>query len=91
MHIPALGFGLGVMALIGVALGLAVLAGVAATVTTRPKYAVIDDAAALVAGYSTALTVAAGLLLTAAALGLATLRHRPADTNEAELATTSTG
>ena len=67
---------------IGVALGLAVLAGVAAAVTARPEYAAADAATAAVAGYSTALTVAAGLLLAAAALALATLRHGTADTNE---------
>jgi EmrB/QacA subfamily drug resistance transporter len=67
---------------IGVALGLAVLAGVAASVTARPEYAAADAATALVAGYGTALTVAAGVLLAAAALGFATLSHRPARANE---------
>ena len=75
---------------IGVAVGLAVLAGVAAAVTARPEYDAATRTTALVAGYSTALTVAAGLLLVAAALGLATLRHRPAQTNAAELTATST-
>jgi EmrB/QacA subfamily drug resistance transporter len=70
---------------IGVALGLAVLAGVAAAVTARPQNAATDAATALVAGYSTALIAAAALLLAAAALALATLRHRPADTTTAEL------
>ncbi|MFL6132630.1 MAG: MFS transporter, partial [Nocardioidaceae bacterium] len=74
---------------IGVALGLAVLAGVAATVTAQPENAAPDATTALVAGYGTALTVAAGLLLAAAALGLATLRHQPADTNAAEFAASS--
>jgi predicted MFS family arabinose efflux permease len=59
---------------IGVAVGLAVLAGVAATVSARPDYASADPATALVAGYGTALTVAAGILLAAAVLSLATLR-----------------
>lgn len=74
---------------IGVALGLAVLAGVAATVTAQPDNAAADATTALVAGYSTALTVATGLLLAAAALGLATLRHQPADTSTADSAPAS--
>lgn len=58
---------------IGVALGLAVLAGVAATVTagsgsTAPQ--------ALVDGYSTALVVGTGILLAAAVLALLTLSGR---------------
>jgi EmrB/QacA subfamily drug resistance transporter len=60
---------------VGVALGLAVLAGVAATVTARPEYDTADPATALVAGYGTALAVAAGILLGAAVLSLATLRR----------------
>jgi predicted MFS family arabinose efflux permease len=59
---------------IGVALGLALLAGIAATTT-----AYADDpvtAEALVAGYSSALAVAAGLLAVAAAVALVTLRGR---------------
>jgi predicted MFS family arabinose efflux permease len=71
---------------IGVALGLAVLAGVAAAVTARPEHAATDAATALVAGYGTALTVAAGLLLAAAALGFATLSHRPVAANEVAIA-----
>jgi EmrB/QacA subfamily drug resistance transporter len=59
---------------VGVAVGLAVLAGVAATVTARPEYTSADPATALIAGYGTALTVAAGILLAAAVLSLATLR-----------------
>jgi predicted MFS family arabinose efflux permease len=66
---------------LGVALGLAVLAGVAATVTTSPERAHTTQAAALVAGYSTALTVAVGILLGAAVLALATLSSRPAETS----------
>ncbi len=57
---------------IGVALGLAVLAGIAANVTSRADTA--DTATALVDGYGTALAAAAGILLAAAVLGLATLR-----------------
>ncbi|WP_275006063.1 MFS transporter [Promicromonospora iranensis] len=58
---------------IGVALGLAILAGVAATVTagtgsTTPQ--------ALVDGYSTALVVGTGILLAAAVLALLTLSSR---------------
>jgi EmrB/QacA subfamily drug resistance transporter len=74
---------------IGVALGLAVLAGVAATVTAQPEYAAADPTTGLVAGYSAALIVAAGLLLAAAAVALATLRRGPAEANEPEFAATS--
>jgi predicted MFS family arabinose efflux permease len=76
---------------IGVALGLAVLAGVAATVTAQPEYAAVDTARGLVAGYGTALTVAAGLLLAAAALGLATLRGGVDDSTELEPVTSAAG
>ncbi|MGC5668643.1 UNVERIFIED_CONTAM: MFS transporter [Kocuria sp. CPCC 205316] len=62
---------------IGVALGLAVLAGIAATVTAAPENEVLPTGEALVAGYGTALTVATGLLLAAAALVLITLNTRP--------------
>jgi MFS family permease len=71
---------------IGVALGLAILAGVAATVAGSPEHADADRTTALVAGYSTALTVAAAVLLAAAALGLTALSPRTPDVNEAELA-----
>jgi MFS family permease len=70
---------------IGVALGLAVLAGIAATVTSAPDHQVLPTGEALVAGYGTAMTVATGLLLAAAALALATLNARPVteeDTHE---------
>lgn len=63
---------------IGVALGLAVLAGVAATVTAQPEKAALGTGEALVAGYGTALTVAAGILLAAGLLALTTLSARPA-------------
>ncbi|CAL9615272.1 putative MFS-type transporter EfpA [Streptomyces sp. enrichment culture] len=62
---------------IGVALGLAVLAGVAATVTAQPEMAALGTGEALVAGYGTALTVAAGILLAAGLLALTTLSARP--------------
>ncbi|WP_309127915.1 MFS transporter [Microbacterium sp.] len=55
---------------IGVALGLAVLAGVAAAVTARTGSA---GPQALVDGYSTALVVGAGILLAAAVLATLTL------------------
>jgi EmrB/QacA subfamily drug resistance transporter len=71
---------------IGVALGLAILAGVAATVAGSPEHADADRTTALVAGYSTALTVAGAMLLAAAALGLTALSPRAPDVNEAELA-----
>ncbi|CAL9667166.1 putative MFS-type transporter EfpA [Streptomyces sp. enrichment culture] len=62
---------------IGVALGLAVLAGVAATVTAQPEKTMLGTGEALVAGYGTALTVAAGILLAAGLLALTTLSARP--------------
>ena len=62
---------------IGVALGLAVLAGVAATVTAAPQHAALATDEALVTGYGTALTVAAALLLAAAVLALTMLNSRP--------------
>ncbi|GAA1133977.1 MFS transporter [Citricoccus alkalitolerans] len=58
---------------IGVALGLAVLAGVAATVTAASGG---TGAQALVGGYSTALVVGAGILLAAAVLAVLTLSGR---------------
>ncbi|WP_402469423.1 MFS transporter [Isoptericola aurantiacus] len=67
---------------IGVALGLALLAGVAATVTARPDNANLPSDQALVAGYSTALTVAAGLLLAAAVLALVLLRGQRASATD---------
>lgn len=68
---------------LGVAIGLAVLAGVAAIVTASPEHADDTRASALVAGFSTALTVATGLLLAAAGLALATLASRPAEAGTA--------
>ncbi|WP_418606832.1 MFS transporter [Georgenia sp. SUBG003] len=69
---------------IGVALGLAILAGIATTVSARPENADLGAAQALVAGYGTALTAAAGLLLVAAALALVTLTNRvPAEPDPA--------
>jgi EmrB/QacA subfamily drug resistance transporter len=67
---------------IGVALGLALLAGIAATVSARPEYADAATDAALTAGYSTALTVAAGLLVAAGVLAIATLNPRPTHEHE---------
>jgi EmrB/QacA subfamily drug resistance transporter len=62
---------------IGVALGLAVLAGIAATVSAVSENQVLPAGEALVAGHGTAMTVATGLLLAAAALALVTLNARP--------------
>lgn len=64
---------------IGVALGLAVLAGVAATVTNSADHA--DTATALVDGYRAGLIVATGILLAAGALALATLSSRRVETD----------
>nr|WP_255426945.1 MFS transporter [Pseudonocardia sp. C8] len=61
----------------GVALGLAALAAVATTVTARPEHADIAHEAALVAGYSSAMSFAAGVLVLAGVLALATLTGRP--------------
>lgn len=68
---------------IGVALGLTVLAGVAATTTAAQQMAA-ESSQALAAGYSTALLAAAALLAVAAVLALATLNARV--TPEAALA-----
>jgi hypothetical protein len=62
---------------IGVALGLAVLAAVAATISAMPEYAGDATEAILTAGYGTALLVAAGILVTAGALALTTLSGQP--------------
>jgi MFS family permease len=62
---------------IGVALGLAVLAGIAATVAGAPEKQVVPTGEALVAGYGAAMTAATGLLLVAAALALVTLTAPP--------------
>ncbi|MEV4732359.1 MFS transporter [Saccharopolyspora sp. NPDC049426] len=62
---------------IGVALGLAVLASVAATVSASQNHADVQAGGVLVAGYSTALVVAAGLLILAGGLALTTLNARP--------------
>lgn len=67
---------------LGVALGLALLAGIAATTTAEAVNPVTDEA--LVTGYSSALTVAAGLLALAAALALVALRARPAAGQQAD-------
>lgn len=58
---------------IGVALGLAILAGVAATVTPGTSRA---TSSALVDGYSTALVVGSGILFAAAILSFLTLGRR---------------
>ncbi|MDP9696415.1 UNVERIFIED_ORG: EmrB/QacA subfamily drug resistance transporter [Arthrobacter globiformis] len=62
---------------IGVALGLAVLAGIAATVTSSPEHANLTEGTQLVAGYGSALTVAAGLLIAAGILAAITLPSKP--------------
>lgn len=62
---------------IGVALGLAVMAGIAAAVTASPDHADLSEGGQLVAGYGTALTVAAGLLLAAGILAAAALPSKP--------------
>jgi EmrB/QacA subfamily drug resistance transporter len=62
---------------IGVALGLAVLAGIAATVTGTSEHRLTDDAQ-LVAGYGSALAVAAGMLIVAGILAAATLPAKAA-------------
>lgn len=67
---------------IGVALGLALLAGIAASVTAAPGNVSVVTGEALVAGYSTALVVATGLLIAAAAVALVTLSARPATEQE---------
>ncbi|MFC7848221.1 MFS transporter [Arthrobacter sp. NPDC057388] len=61
---------------IGVALGLAVLAGIAATVSNR--HAALSGEAQLVTGYGSALVVAAGVLVAAGILAAATLPSRTA-------------
>ncbi|MEP7178366.1 MAG: MFS transporter [Pseudonocardiales bacterium] len=61
---------------IGVALGLAVLAAVAATVTVRPEETAAGESG-LVTGYSAAVVVAAGLLMAAALLAFAVLAATP--------------
>ncbi len=72
---------------IGVALGLTVLAGVAATVTAQDENAA-DATTALVGGYGTALSLAAALLFAAAILALATLRSQP--TGSSQVSATAT-
>jgi len=61
---------------IGVALGLAVLAGIAATVTGTSEPGA-TAATQLVAGYGSALAVAAGMLAAAALLAATTLPAKP--------------
>jgi EmrB/QacA subfamily drug resistance transporter len=62
---------------IGVALGLAVLAGIAAAVTSSPEHANLTESAQLVTGYGSALTIAAGLLIVAGILAVSTLPSKP--------------
>lgn len=62
---------------IGVALGLAVLAGIAATATSSPDHARLSEGSQLVAGYGSALAVAAGLLIAAGILAATTLPSKP--------------
>lgn len=69
---------------IGVAVGLAVLAGIAATVTNSPEHADLTEGAQLVAGYGSALSVAAALLIAAGVLAATTLPSRPTAHAEAE-------
>lgn len=71
---------------IGVALGLAVLAGVAATVTAGTGSA---GSQALVSGYGTALLVGAGILLAAAVLAALTLSGRVNSADELSPASTT--
>jgi EmrB/QacA subfamily drug resistance transporter len=73
---------------IGVALGLALLAAVATTISATPEYAGATTGAALTAGYGTALLIAAGILVTAGVLALTTLSGHP--TLEAQKSDTST-
>ncbi|WP_396290644.1 MFS transporter [Curtobacterium sp. KT1] len=61
---------------IGVALGLAILASIAATITARPDNAALPSGEALVAGYSTALVAGSGILIAAALLALLTLNAK---------------
>ncbi|MDQ1058505.1 putative MFS family arabinose efflux permease [Arthrobacter globiformis] len=62
---------------ISVALGLAVLAGIAATVTSSPDHADFSEGGQLAAGYGSALAVAAGLLMAVGMLAATTLPYRP--------------
>ncbi|MDI2036420.1 MFS transporter [Paenarthrobacter nitroguajacolicus] len=73
---------------IGVALGLAILAGVAATVSGNARNSDLAEAGQLVTGYGTALGVAAGLLLAGGVLALVTLPARTI--SESETKTTMT-
>ncbi|MCW3767267.1 MULTISPECIES: hypothetical protein [Paenarthrobacter] len=63
---------------IGVALGLAVLAGVAATVSNSSRHSALTEEAQLITGYGSVLAVAAGLLVAAGILAAATLPSRTA-------------
>jgi hypothetical protein len=56
-------------------------------VTAQPENLAADPNTALVAGYSTALTVAAALLLAAAILAVATLRSQPTRPSQGAAAT----
>lgn len=62
---------------IGVALGLAILAGIAATISNNPQHAPLNADAQLVTGYGGALAVAAGLLIAAAILAALTSPAEP--------------
>jgi EmrB/QacA subfamily drug resistance transporter len=62
--------------MMGAALGLAVLAGVAASRTTHAVAQGVSHAAALTAGYHTAFLVSAGLAFAAAIVGAVALRIR---------------
>jgi EmrB/QacA subfamily drug resistance transporter len=76
--------------MMGGALGLAVLASLAAARADGATSAGIDAAAALTAGYHVAFMVGAAFALLAAALGALLLRAAPARDDDAQLAT-STG
>lgn len=73
---------------IGVALGLAVLAAVAATISVPQEHAGVSPGAALTAGFSTALLGAAAILVIAGVLALTTLNGHP--TPETQNSDTST-
>ena len=74
---------------IGVALGLAILAGVAAAVTAGPATAALPAAEALTAGYSSALLVGAGILLATALLALLTISKVPSASRDESSKTTA--
>ncbi len=74
---------------IGVALGLAILAGVAAAVTAGPATTGLPAPEALTAGYSSALLVGAGILLATALLAFLTLAERSTASRDGSSTTTT--